>query len=105
MQKIKYKINTLCDQPLRKPSIDQPWKKKKKTFTKNLLMTEVINSHATFKSQGKKWRRHGFLLKISIRNGQYAYNILPIEHGGWNLLGLLTYLLRGERGKKEDKQQ
>jgi hypothetical protein len=57
------------------------------------------------KVKEKKWRRHGFLLKISIRNGQYAYNILPIEHGGWNLVGLLTYLLRGERGKKEDKQQ
>jgi hypothetical protein len=36
MQKIKYKINTLCDQPLRKPSIDQPWRKKKKNHLQNI---------------------------------------------------------------------
>jgi hypothetical protein len=66
------------------------WRGKKTTFTKHLLMTEVINGHATFKNQGKKWRRHGFLLRKSIRNRQYAYNIFPTKRGGWNLMGLLT---------------
>ncbi len=68
-------------------------------------MIEVINGLVAFKSQGKKQKRHGFLLKISIRNEQYAYNTLFTEQGGWNLIGLLMYLMKGERGKKRDKQQ
>jgi hypothetical protein len=43
---IKYINNILShDQPLRKPSTNQPWRKMQTTFIKHLLMTKVIGAH------------------------------------------------------------
>jgi hypothetical protein len=54
-REIKYINNILShDQPLRKPSTNQPWRKMQTTFIKHLLMTKVIDAHNLDKKKSRK---------------------------------------------------